>query len=37
MKISHKLIFGYLAIAFLMCSLGFLSIKVYMEHTYENR
>ncbi len=31
MKISHKLIFGYLAIAFLMSSLGFLSIKVYND------
>jgi signal transduction histidine kinase len=31
MKISHKLIFGYLTIAVLMSSLGYVSIKIYND------
>jgi signal transduction histidine kinase len=31
MKISHKLIFGFLAIAVLMSSLGYVSIKIYND------
>ena len=31
MKISHKLIFGYLAIAILMSFLGYASIKIYTD------
>ena len=34
MKISHKLIFGYLIIAILMGSLGYVSLKIYNDIKY---
>ena len=34
MKISHKLIFGYLIIAILMGSLGYVSLKIYSDIKY---
>lgn len=35
MKISHKLIYGYLVIALLMSSLGYLSIRIYSDIKYK--